>query len=80
MTNLISKKITVIISTTCNSTSVSIDVPVLESGYYNVKARFDSIGESNPMMLTINMNLNNATPSQLSVNGGRVTINGVGLP
>ncbi len=32
------------------------------------------------MMLTVNMNLNNATPSQLSVNGGRVTINGVGFP
>ena len=26
------------------------------------------------------MNLNNVTPSKISVNGGRITINGVGLP
>lgn len=32
------------------------------------------------MTITFNLNINGVAPGQLSVNGGRVTINGFGFP
>jgi hypothetical protein len=55
-------------------------VPAVESGYYYVKARIDDIGESNVMELTVGLDINAALPSELSVLGGQVTIQGSGFP
>lgn len=63
-----------------NSTSLSVTLPNLESGFYDVRARTDPIGESNALLLTVNLDLKTPTVSQLSTNGGQVAIEGWGLP
>lgn len=58
-----------------------VSLPALESGVYAVRARTDPLGESNALMLTVNMNIvTPVVPSTLSVNGGKVKITGSGFP
>jgi hypothetical protein len=49
-------------------------LPNLESGFYDVRARIDPIGESNALLLTANMDLKSPTNSQISIFGGQVSI------
>jgi len=78
--NLVTSELTEVTPTEYNTTSITITVPKVESGYYSVRARTDPSGESNALSLTLNPRKDNISQSSISVMGGQVAINGWGFP
>ena len=65
---------------TTNATSITIIFPNVESGIYSVRVRSDPVGESNSLIVTVSFKFNALTPTQYSINGGKVTLTGTGFP
>lgn len=80
LTNKDTSLATTVTPSSVNATSITFNVPNLETGSYNVKARLDPVGETNAFLLTITPAINAKTPSTFSTNGGRVVLSGYGLP
>jgi hypothetical protein len=78
--NKITKAVTVLTPSDSNSTSITVTVSNLESGYYAVRARIDSLGESNSLDLTLNPSKDTLPQSSISVMGGQIIIPGWGFP
>jgi len=72
--NKITKKTIELTPTLSNATSITVTLPNLESGFYDVRARIDPIGESNAILLQANLDLKSPTVSQISINGGQIAI------
>lgn len=65
------------VSTSGNS--ISVNVPSIQAGYYKVKARLDPVGDTNAIEVTVKGAVS-ATSMSISIKGGKIAINGLGLP
>lgn len=77
--NTINSVKTIVTATTVQAGSVVFSMPALQAGFYEVKVRMDPIGETNSISINVTTTISSST-SNISVKGGKLTINGQGLP
>jgi hypothetical protein len=81
MINNITSLTTLVIPNSCNSTTIIFTLPSsIEAGFYYVSSLNDPLGQSNPILLQVNLFLGSPTSAYISVNGGVVSYSGTGLP
>lgn len=77
--NKLTKAKTIVVPTSVSAVSVSGPFPSVQAGFYSVKVRLDPAGETNSLDVTVRGSVSNTVISS-SVKGGKITINGQGLP
>lgn len=77
--NKVTSAKTILTPTSGTSTQIVFNVPALQAGIYEVRARLDPIGETNSFVINVRSTLSTSTYS-ISTQGGNVILAGQGLP
>ena len=76
---MLGKKQTAVTSSSVTETTVTIEIPDIEAGNYNVRIRLGDKAESNNIRIKVSSKIISYNEN-LSTLGGTIVINGKGLP